>query len=89
MKANCWESENCGRQPGGLRTSELGVCPATTEALHNGKNGGRNAGRYCWKVPGTLCEGRVQGIWATKMMECAACKFFEQVKREQGSDFQA
>jgi len=32
-KKNCWEVMNCGRQTGGTKVSEMGVCPAAIEAL--------------------------------------------------------
>ena len=45
MKQNCWEFHNCGREEGGARATEMGVCPAAsaTEAdgFCDGKNGGR------------------------------------------------
>jgi len=28
---NCWEYKKCGREPGGIKVHELGVCPATVE----------------------------------------------------------
>ena len=28
--ANCWEVKQCGRQPGGPKAGEFGVCPAAT-----------------------------------------------------------
>ncbi len=82
MKSNCWDFKKCGRAPGGAKSAELGVCPAATDASHNGNNGGQNAGRYCWKVAGTLCGGQVQGSWANKSMNCMACDFFKAVKAE-------
>ncbi|MGE5174112.1 MAG: two-CW domain-containing protein, partial [Betaproteobacteria bacterium] len=27
-KLNCWEHKKCGRQPGGHKVAELGVCPS-------------------------------------------------------------
>ena len=27
---NCWEVKKCGREPGGAKVAELGVCPAST-----------------------------------------------------------
>ena len=87
MKKNCWEAKNCGRQPGGPKAGELGVCPAATNTSFNGKNAGKNAGRYCWKVAGTLCGGKVQGTSAQKAMNCAACDFFKQVRQEEGTAF--
>lgn len=85
--SNCWETMNCGRQPGGIQIDELGVCPVATALMHHGKNRGSFAGRYCWKVVGTFCEGKAQGEFAVKMRDCAACKFFQQVKSEEGSQF--
>ncbi len=85
--SNCWEVLNCGRQPRGHRVGELGVCPVASDSAHHGKNRGQFAGRYCWKVVGTLCEGNVQNEFAVKMRDCARCKFFQQVKREEGSMF--
>ncbi len=85
--SNCWEVLNCGRQPGGYRANEMGVCPAATELSHHGKNRGSFAGRYCWKVVGTFCEDNVQRDYAAKMRDCAKCTFFHQVKSEEGSEF--
>ncbi len=87
MRANCWDFKHCGRQPGGAKAAELGVCPAATEVIYDGKNGGKNAGRYCWKVAGTLCGGKIQGTWAKKMDNCLACDFFKQLKSDEGSSF--
>ncbi|MHC4583702.1 MAG: two-CW domain-containing protein [Planctomycetota bacterium] len=84
---NCWEFKKCGRQNGGQKATELGVCPAATETEHDSKNGGTNAGRYCWKVAGTLCGGKVQGSFASKAVSCMACDFLKQVQRDQGSEF--
>jgi hypothetical protein len=86
-KQNCWEFKKCGRQPGGAKVGELGVCAAATAPDHNGKNGGTNGGRYCWKVAGTLCGGKVQGAFAAKAVSCMACDFFKQTKQEEGSGF--
>jgi methyl-accepting chemotaxis protein len=87
MKANCWEFKQCGREPGGARTSELGVCPAATDASQDGRNGGKNAGRSCWDTGGTLCGGKVQGTFASTMKDCLQCSFFQSVNLEEGADF--
>lgn len=84
---NCWENKKCGRETGGSKTAELGVCPAAINFSNNGKNGGKSAGRFCWKVAGTLCGGKVQGSFADKMSNCTACDFFKLVKQEQGAAF--
>lgn len=86
-KANCWEFKNCGRQIGGGKVPELGVCPAATNVSGEGTNGGRNNGRICWAVAGTFCDGDVQGTFATKRPTCAGCDFFKLVQREEGTCF--
>lgn len=35
-RQNCWEFKKCGREPGGAKASELGVCPAATDASSDG-----------------------------------------------------
>ena len=86
-KKNCWEFKNCGRQPGGAKTAELGVCPASTEASLDNLNGGRNGGRICWAVAGTFCGGKVQGEFAQKSLSCMNCDFFKMVKTEEGDQY--
>ncbi len=81
---NCWQYMRCGREPGGKKAAELGVCPAATAVSHNGINSGKNGGRICWAVAGTLCGERVHCERATKEVSCMACKFFKKVKNEQG-----
>ena len=82
-KQNCWEFKNCGREPNGAKAIELGICPATTETKVNGINNGVNAGRACWAVAGTLCGGKIQGEYATKMQNCLACEFYTVVQDEE------
>jgi len=81
---NCWEFKNCGRQPGGEKVKESGLCPAAIEAGNNGVNQGMNSGRICWAVAGTFCGGKVQGTYAEKYLSCMACDFFKLVKDEEG-----
>ncbi len=84
MKSNCWEYKRCGREPGGTKVAEFGVCPAATESRANGVNGGMNGGRACWALSGTLCGGRVQGSFAMKLGNCMSCDFYQTVRREAG-----
>lgn len=84
---NCWEFNKCGREPGGAKVSELGVCPAAVAEDCDGLNGGKNAGRICWVISGTFCDGKVQGTFAEKQLTCMACDFFKKVKSEEGERF--
>ena len=87
MALNCWEVKKCGRETGGPQAVQLGVCPAASTKTADGVNGGKNGGRICWAVTGTLCGGKVQGTFAQKRLSCMSCEFFKQVKTEQGSRF--
>ncbi len=82
-RKNCWEFKKCGRQPGGPRAEELGICPVTTNTDLHGAHGGRNGGRACWAIAGSLCGGKIQGTYAQKLNNCWRCDFFNTVKREE------
>ncbi len=86
LKLNCWEFKRCGREPGGTRAGELGVCPAAEHTPAHGLNGGINGGRICWAVAGTLCDGVVQGTFAYKRISCMTCDVYITVKEEEGFD---
>ena len=88
MKVNCWEYMKCGREKGGSKTADLGICPATQEKSLNGEHGGANAGRACWVLAGTMCRGQLQGSFAQKYEDCLSCNFYRKVKIEEGSGFQ-
>ncbi|MBU2491795.1 MAG: hypothetical protein KJ571_04160 [Bacteroidetes bacterium] len=81
---NCWQVKKCGREPGGIKSAELGVCPAATESRTNGINDGKNGGRSCWALAGTMCGGKIQGSFASKLSNCLNCDFFKLVQVEQG-----
>ena len=87
-KKNCWNHKNCGREPGGARHSELGVCPASTVLKLEGVHGGNFAGRACWVVAGTMCGGKVQGLFARKWENCSECDFYMSVQKDEGLRFQ-
>ena len=83
VKVNCWEFKKCGRQPGGHKAEELGICPATTHEALDSTHEGKNAGRACWAIAGSLCGGKIQGTYAQKLNNCWRCEFMNMVKREE------
>jgi hypothetical protein len=83
MKQNCWEVKKCGREPGGLHEKEFGPCPVANYIALDGMHSGKNAGRSCWVVTGSLCGGRVQGHEEQKRKACWECDFFKLVKQEE------
>lgn len=87
-KQNCWEYKKCGREPGGKNVADLGICPASTESLTDGVNHGKNGGRACWAISGTMCGGTVQGTYAAKIGNCLNCGFYQQVQREEKPRFE-
>ncbi|MBF0140883.1 MAG: STAS domain-containing protein [Magnetococcales bacterium] len=85
-KLNCWEIKKCGREVGGAKVQELGVCPASnTKTGH--VNDGEFAGRICWAITGTFCGGQQQGTRQQKEDNCRKCEFFLHVKNEEGREF--
>lgn len=83
-KKNCWEYRECGREPGGDKVKELGICPTTTAEGLDGVNRGKNAGRACWVVADTFCEGKTQGMFVNKYASCKKCDFYQLVEKEEG-----
>jgi protein phosphatase len=88
-KQNCWEFMKCGREPGGKNAGKHGICPAAADSTFNGFNQGTNAGRLCWLVAGTFCDGKVQGTFAEKVVSCKQCDFYRRVHAEQGNTDQS
>ncbi len=87
-KQNCWDFKKCGRISGGTHEKDLGICPGYNEKRLDAVHEGRNAGRACWVVAGTLCGGKVQGSFAKKYENCEKCDFYQVVKKEEGHHFQ-
>ena len=83
MKLNCWEFKNCGREENGVKVKSLGVCPVYTEMKLDSIHGGRNGGRACWVVSGSLCDGEVQGSYSEKYRKCFHCDFYNLVRQEE------
>lgn len=87
IKKNCWEELKCGREPNGSKIGELGVCPVPLEERLDGIHDGKNSGRSCWIVAGSLCNGEVQGTFAQKFKNCFNCEFYNLVKEEEDAQF--
>ena len=87
MKVNCWQHKKCGREQGGRNVNKQGACAASLENKLDGVHHGKNGGRTCWVVAGTLCEGTVQGEFASKFGSCEKCDFYNSVKKEEYPNF--
>ncbi len=62
---NCWEYMKCGREAGGSKVAEMGVCPAYPANGHT-----------CARIAGTFCGGKVMGTFALKLNSCTRCEFY-------------
>jgi len=82
-KINCWEFKKCGREKGGINVQEFGICPASIQEKTNGVNCGKNGGRCCWALAGTMCGNIVQGSFASKLANCMNCEFYKAVQKEE------
>ena len=78
-RQNCWDFKKCGRGLNGNRRQGLAPCPAATETDADGINGGKNGGRVCWAIAGTLCGARQKGSNAVKLESCLRCDFCQLV----------
>ncbi len=85
-KINCWEFKKCGREAGGGTAEDFSICPASIETRLDGVHGGKNAGRACWVVAGTMCKGEPSGTFAQKCKDCGSCDFYSMVKEEEEKD---
>jgi len=77
----------CGRGPGGENVKKIGICSAAIDSEYNGFNKGTYGGRFCWAIAGTFCNGKPQGTFAEKFMDCINCEVFKQVNEDEGRDF--
>ncbi|MCI5120775.1 MAG: hypothetical protein D3908_06215 [Candidatus Electrothrix sp. AUS4] len=74
---NCWEFKNCGREPGGINSSELGVCPVSTHNELDGIHSGINGGRCCWIFYGAVsCSMEESKTFDEHVATCRTCGFY-------------
>ncbi len=83
-KINCWEFTKCGRGPDGAKGEKCKACPAALYSSIDGFNQGVRAGRACWLVAGTFCDGKVSGTYAEKIESCRECEFYKEVNKGSG-----
>jgi hypothetical protein len=86
-KKNCWEHKSCGREKGGEKAKESGVCPASVKTSVHGIHDGENAGRVCWTIKGTLCCDEPRDTFEERLHYCKDCDFFAKVEAEEEANF--
>lgn len=86
MKKNCWEFKKCGKQPGGKNENVTGKCLVPLMSMYDGIHDGKNGGRVCWLVSGSMCSGEVQMAFSNKLKSCSTCDFYKKVCEEEGEE---
>jgi len=86
LKKNCWEYMGCGQRSGRKRSQGCTQCPVPEMTNYDGINGGKNGGRICWLITGTLCDEDVQLTFAHKFDTCRKCDFYWTVREEAGKN---
>ena len=79
-KKNCWEFMKCGRELGGDKADELGVCPVSSFLSADGLNGGVNGGRICCIIDKNGCRDNLMH----REDLCFKCEFRYNVSNEEG-----
>ena len=67
-KTTCWQCLGCG-----IETDPTHRCPAYPYF-----------GRSCWAIAGTMCHGKVTGIYAEKTSDCHQCPFYLRIQNGEG-----
>ena len=80
-RQNCWEFFDC-------ELEKQQICPAANDVSLDGKNGGVNGGRICWKINGVKCDEKSHGDKAKKMLICFEYAFFKKVQDEEGKSLE-
>jgi len=81
---NCWEFKKCGREIGGEKTLEQGVCPVAMEIRADGIHNGKNGGRCCWVITNSVFDEKTaHGFCLKKIQECRTCDFYLFVQKSE------
>lgn len=83
---NCWEKNQCGREPGGINEARLGTCPVAVYQLADGFLGGKNGGRACIFIVGALASPEMKSTCAAiqqnESTDCFQCHFFHALNKK-------
>lgn len=71
--------------PFSTAVEEFDMCFSSAEKRTDSLNSEKAAGRACPVIPGTMCEGMIQGVFIEKFEECRSCRFYQKAKEEENS----
>ena len=86
LRMNCWEYMASGRHRDGSGKEGCSQCPVPQMTNYDGINGGRNGGRACWIITGTLGDRDVQMTFSHKLATCLKCNVYIAIKEEEGDN---
>lgn len=87
-KMNCWEYFKCGKDVQSKQEDETKkVCNVSITQNINHVNSGRNAGRICWDITGSLCDTFEKGDMIYKEKKCETCEFKALVEKEERENY--
>jgi hypothetical protein len=66
-----------------VKPSQICVAGHDLSGARRGAHEGKNAGRACWAIVGSLIGGKIQGTYAQKFNNCWRCDFMIAVKKEE------
>ncbi|MEO5340476.1 MAG: hypothetical protein H7837_08170 [Magnetococcus sp. MYC-9] len=87
MKTNCWEENQCGREPGGRLVDKRGACPVPLFVPADGFLGGVNGGRACAFITGRLSEAERKLVCSQAVESCEKCNFYRKLKKKYKKSF--
>ena len=87
MKTNCWEENQCGREPGGTMAEKRGPCPVPLFTQADGFLGGENGGRACLFVVNRLNEVERKCACSQSSDTCEKCSFYKKLKKKYKKSF--
>ena len=87
MKTNCWEENQCGREPGGKMADKRGPCPVPLFPLADGFLGGENGGRACMFILERLNAGERKRTCSPSVDACEKCDFHKKLKKKYKKSF--
>ncbi|MBF0160916.1 MAG: hypothetical protein HQL88_01380 [Magnetococcales bacterium] len=84
---NCWEENQCGREPGGKWAEKRGPCPVPLFTLADGFLGGENGGRACLFIANQLSAGERKQVCSQSADACEKCAFQKKLKKKYKRSF--
>jgi hypothetical protein len=77
----------CGREAGGRKAGELGICPVSLRSQPEGVSRAAGRGQPCWAFPGNACDHRSDGQPGQDSLACRQCERMQQVCDREGRYF--